>query len=290
MSGSRTNIMKRIVDAAMTILLLCLMAYQVTGEAAHEWIGMSMTALVIVHQILNRKWYGSLLKGKYNAYRILSTALSILLVACFAVTAFCGMSMSSYAVPFLYGMAPVSFVRRMHLSMSHWAFVLMGLHLGMHIPMMTAGLKWKDRTRKGSTGKGRTRKDSTGKGRTRAILTCLFTFAGGIGLYLFLRNGMPDYLFFRVPFAFLDYDKAGWMVFLENLLMLSFWVLAGTQTAQALRNAARRKAARRDADRTGAQERGKKEGGPPGRVRAESAGAGSVRDGRRHHRDPAAAR
>ena len=73
MSGSRTNIMKRTVDAAMTILLLCLMAYQVTGEAAHEWIGMSMTALVIVHQILNRKWYGSLLKGKYNAYRILST-------------------------------------------------------------------------------------------------------------------------------------------------------------------------------------------------------------------------
>ncbi len=221
MSGSRTNIMKRTVDAAMTVLLLCLMAYQVTGEAAHEWIGMSMTALVIVHQILNRKWYGSLLKGKYNAYRILSTALNILLLACFAVTAFCGMSMSSYAVPFLYGMAPVSFVRRMHLSMSHWAFVLMGLHLGMHIPMMTAGLKWK-----GRTGKGRTEKD-----RTRAFLTCLFTFAGGIGLYLFLRNGMPDYLFFRVPFAFLDYDKAGWMVFLENLLMLSFWVLVGTQIA-----------------------------------------------------------
>ena len=225
MSGSGTNIMKRTVDAAMTILLLCLMAYQVTGEAAHEWIGMSMTALVIVHQILNRKWYGSLLKGKYNAYRILSTALNILLLACFAVTAFCGMSMSSYAVPFLYGMAPVSFVRRMHLSMSHWAFVLMGLHLGMHIPMMTAGLKWKDRP---------------GKDRTRAVLTCLFTFAGGIGLYLFLRNGMPDYLFFRVPFAFLDYDKAGWMVFLENLLMLSFWVLVGTQTALALRNANRR--------------------------------------------------
>ena len=196
----------------MTVLLLCLMAYQVTGEMAHEWIGMGMTVLIIIHQILNRKWYGALFKGKYRPYRILSTTLNILLLLSFLLTAFCGMSMSGYAVPFLYGMAPVSFVRRTHLSMSHWSFVLMGMHLGMHIPMMTAGLKW--------------------KGRTKTILAGLFTCIGGIGLYLFLRNGMPDYLFFRVPFAFLDYEKAGWLVFLENLLMLSFWAYIGMQAAQ----------------------------------------------------------
>ena len=39
---------KRIVDACMTALLLCLMAYQVTGEVAHEWIGIGMTVLVII--------------------------------------------------------------------------------------------------------------------------------------------------------------------------------------------------------------------------------------------------
>ena len=205
---------KRIVDIAMTVLLLCLMAYQVTGEMAHEWIGMGMTVLIIIHQILNRKWYGALFKGKYRPYRILSTTLNILLLLSFLLTAFCGMSMSGYAVPFIYGMAPVSFVRRTHLSMSHWSFVLMGMHLGMHIPMMTAGLKW--------------------KGRTKTILAGLFTCIGGIGLYLFLRNGMPDYLFFRVPFAFLDYEKAGWLVFLENLLMLSFWAYIGMQAAQIL--------------------------------------------------------
>ena len=36
------------------------MAYQVTGEVLHEWIGMGMTALVIIHQILNQKWYGAI--------------------------------------------------------------------------------------------------------------------------------------------------------------------------------------------------------------------------------------
>ena len=39
-----------------------MMAYQVTGEVLHEWIGIGMTILVIIHQILNRKWYGSVFK------------------------------------------------------------------------------------------------------------------------------------------------------------------------------------------------------------------------------------
>ena len=109
---------KWIVDICMTVLLLCLMAYQVTGEAAHEYIGMGMTFLVIVHQILNRKWYGALFKGGYNLYRAITTAVNVLLILSFILTAFCGMSMSGYAVPFLYGMAKVSFVRVTHLALS----------------------------------------------------------------------------------------------------------------------------------------------------------------------------
>ena len=70
MQGKRNTMIKRIVDVCMTVLLLCLMAYQVTGEALHEWIGIGMTVLVIIHQILNRKWYGAIYKGKYNLYRI----------------------------------------------------------------------------------------------------------------------------------------------------------------------------------------------------------------------------
>ena len=209
---------RRIVDTAMTVLLLFLMAYQVTGEALHEWIGIGMTLLIIVHQILNRKWYGALFKGRYTAYRVLSTLITALLLLSFALTAFCGMSMSGHAVPFLYGMAPVSFARQMHLSMSHWSFVLMGLHLGLHIPAMTADLKL--------------------KGWLKVILSCLSTCSAGIGLWLFLRSGMTDYLFFRVPFAFLDYEKAGWLVLLENLAMLSFWAFIGTQAAVICRKAA----------------------------------------------------
>ena len=208
---TRQGNLRRIIDIGMTVLLLLQMAYQVMGEAAHEWLGMGMTAPVIVHQILNRRWYGAMFKGKYTAYRAASACVNVLLLASFALTAFCGMAMSNYAVPFLYGIVRVSFVRVTHLSMSHWSFVLMGLHLGLHVPVMLQKLKLKVRTRR--------------------ILSVVCTCVAGVGLWLFFKNGMPNYLFFRGPFAFLDYEKAGALVLLENVVMLLFWAFVGCLVA-----------------------------------------------------------
>ena len=41
------------VDAAMSVSMLLLMAYGLVGEAAHEWIGMGMFALSVVHHVLS---------------------------------------------------------------------------------------------------------------------------------------------------------------------------------------------------------------------------------------------
>ena len=211
----------------MCILLMLLMAYQVTGEALHEWIGIGMMFTWIVHHVLNRKWYGALTKGRYNAYRVVSTVVNSLLLISIILTAFCGMSMSGHAVPFMYGLAKVSFVRPMHLAMSHWSFVLMGIHLGLHMPAMTAGLKcseWACR-----------------------IITGVMIVAAGYGLYLFLKSGMPDYLLFRSKFAMLDYDKPGTLVILENVLMMLFWVFDGAQTFNICKAlSARKKEGRKD--------------------------------------------
>ncbi len=86
---------KKIVDIIMTVLLLFLMAYQVTGEALHEWIGIAMTILVILHQVLNCRWYKGLFHGRYNTYRIVTTVNNILLLCSFALTAFCGTQISN---------------------------------------------------------------------------------------------------------------------------------------------------------------------------------------------------
>lgn len=209
MQTKTQNIIKRTVDILMTAVLLCLMAYQVMGEVLHEWGGIVMTVLVIVHHILNRRWYAAVFKGRYNGCRIAVTAVNTLLFAAFALTALCGMAMSGHAVPFMYGILPVSFARRFHLAMSYWTFLLMGLHIGLHIRAMTARLKLTN--------------------KKKYVCTAVFAVIAAFGSFLFLKNGIADYLFFRVPFAFFDYSKSGWLVFLENIAILLFWAFAGLQ-------------------------------------------------------------
>ena len=226
MKGNKSVPVKRIVDIGLTVLLLCVMAYQVTGEVLHEWIGIGMTVLVIVHQIMNRKWYGALFKGKYNAYRIVTTVADVLLLVSFALTAVSGMSMSGHAVPFLNGIIKPSLSGRLHLSMSHWSFVLMGFHLGLHIPAMVAAAK--------------------PAATTKRVLFAVFGCVACVGLFLFATSKIPAYLFFRVPFAFLDYNTPAPLVFLENLAMLMTWAFVGTVTALLCSKPAGRKAKQPD--------------------------------------------
>lgn len=194
---------KRTVDIVMTILLLFLMAYQVTEQAAHEWLGMGMTALVILHQILNRKWYASLFKGNYSPVRILQTCVNFLLMTAFALSAVSGMSLSEYAVPALRNLLPPVTARLMHLSASYWAFLLMGVHLGLHWGAISSRFHF-----------------TAGTVRILRIITAA---AAAYGFYLFLKNGIPVYLLGGTHFAFLDYEMAPVLVLSENLLMLLFW-------------------------------------------------------------------
>ena len=68
-------IVKVCLDAGMTVMLLFLMAYEMIGQAVHEWLGIGIFVLFVAHHILNRKWCGSILKGRYTPFRIWQTAL-----------------------------------------------------------------------------------------------------------------------------------------------------------------------------------------------------------------------
>lgn len=205
MQTKTTNIIKRIVDGVLTVLLLFLMAFQVTGEVLHEWLGIGMTVTLILHHILNRKWYKSVFKGKYSPYRIAMTAVNTLMLAAIALTALSGMSMSGHAVPFMYGLINVMTARTLHLAFSYWSFILMGVHIGLHMKAMTAKLPEKG----------------------KMIFKVVLTGVSGVGLWLVMKSGIVNYITFRTHFAFLDYTTAKWLIILQNLAMLMFFVLAG---------------------------------------------------------------
>ncbi len=199
------NIIRRIVDVLLTVLLLFLMAFQVTGDVLHEWLGIGMTAVLLLHHILNRIWYRSVFRGKYTPYRIAVTAVNTLMLVSIVLTALSGMAMSSHAVPFMYGLMKVMTAQTLHLGMSHWSFIIMGIHIGLHMKAMTAKLP------------------SKGKTAFKIILTAI----AGAGLWRLTKSGIISYITFQAHFAFLDYSAPKWLIILENLSMLLFFVLAG---------------------------------------------------------------
>ena len=204
---------KLIVDILLGIGLILLMSYQVVGEEGHEWTGIVMTALMLIHQVLNRKWYAALFKGKYGPLRVVQTVINLLLVGCFLLTALSGINMGVYAVPSLAEFMKASTGRRMHLALSHWSFILMGVHLGLHMPVMLRGVKSK---------------------RVRRIGFGLSIPDAGAGLYFFLKNSFPDYLSFQRHFAFIDYEKPIPLVLAESLLIAFFFVFMGFQLQKLL--------------------------------------------------------
>ena len=68
-----------VIDIGMVLLLPLLMAYSLVGEAAHEYLGIGMFLLFVVHHILNIAWWKNLFRGKYTQIRIVGTVLNFVL-------------------------------------------------------------------------------------------------------------------------------------------------------------------------------------------------------------------
>ena len=196
------KIIMRVTDVLMLAAMLLLMAMQVTQQEIHEWLGIGMFALVIAHHILNRKYYTSLFKGKYTPLRVFMLTVNTLLLLSFIATPTTGMLMSRYATPFLNGIVGVIWPRKLHLTLTYWSFVLMGLHAGFHFGIVTAKLKSK---------------------AVRITAFILMCGAAGVGFWLFIKANILDYMLMKTHFAFTDCSKPWWLTLLENLAMLFAW-------------------------------------------------------------------
>lgn len=208
------------IDLLMTILLLLLMAYQVTGEALHEWIGAGMLVLFLLHNLLNIRWYGALAKGKYTLLRVVRTAVNFAVLAAMLIQAYSGIVLSRHAFAFLPISGGMATARVMHLAGSYWGFILMSVHLGMHWGQII----------------GMFRKLTGGK-MPAALSWCLRLLAAGLAVYgavCFYQADIVSYLFLRVEFAFLDYEKSGALILMEYLAMMGLWVFLSYYGAKAL--------------------------------------------------------
>ena len=113
-------ILRLAVDIGMTAALLLLMAYELIGQAAHEWIGIGMSALFIIHHILNTSWIRNILKGRYHSVRMMQTGLVLLIFCAMVGLMISGIILSRHALSFLPIKGGRSFARNLHMVSAYW--------------------------------------------------------------------------------------------------------------------------------------------------------------------------
>lgn len=202
------------IDILMTVLLLGLMAYQITGQALHEWLGAGELLLFIAHNILNIRWYGNLFIGKYRLLRIIQTAVNFSVLISMLCLGYSGIVMSRYVFAALPISGPMATARSMHMAASYWGFVLMSFHLGMHWGMVIGMF-------------GRLSKGRALHGLSVWALRLAAVLIAGYGLLCFIRKDIVSYMFLKNEFVFFDFEQGMLSVILEYAAMMGFWVFAG---------------------------------------------------------------
>lgn len=212
------NRVKHGLDVIMTVILLTLMAYPLTGEVVHEWLGVAMFVTVVAHNLLNLKWYATLFKGKYSFLRVIRTVINVLLIAAMLGTAVSGFLMNNHVLP-LSIQGTTATARILHLAGSYWSFVLMSAHLGLHWGMVMAMAR-------------KIAKQPSGKGKIP--LRIITGIIAAYGLWEFIRRGFLTYMLMQTHFAFFDFSEPALLFFLNHLAIMGLFAAAAYYLAKLL--------------------------------------------------------
>lgn len=182
------------IDMMMTVLLPLLVAYQLIGEAVHEWLGICMFLLFLCHHLLNRHWHRNLLKGRYNSIRLIGTVIDILLFIIMISLAVSGVMRSKHIFAFLHIDGGSVSARITHLLASYWGFVLMSVHVGLHWNMMLGMIKQTAHREKSAAG-------------CRIILRFVSVILCCYAIHAFIQRQLGTYLLLKSEFVFFDFGE-----------------------------------------------------------------------------------
>ena len=203
---------KIIIDIIMTVVLFLLMAYSMAGEVIHEWLGIGISVLFLLHHILNSQWIQNLRKGKYTLFRILQTVLVILVLVSMAGSMLSGIVLSRHVFSFLPVMGGSSWARKLHMLSAYWGFIFLSLHLGLHWSMVTGIVKKM-------------------LPKTSAVWLWISRLTGLLiacyGIYAFVKRQIGSYMFLKIHFVFFDFGEPLFFFFLDYMAVMGLFIFLG---------------------------------------------------------------
>lgn len=222
------QILKIIVDILMTVTMMLLMTYSLVygsnptvGEVLHEWISVGMFVLFMLHHFLNQKWSFSVFKGKYTPYRVVQTAIVVIVLLNFCGSMISRIILSRTVFSFLDIEGGQAVARIVHMLCAYWGFVFISLHLGLHwnsIVNISKRLFHK---------KSKFRK---------WIARIIGWIIAAYGFFAFLKRDIPKYMFLQIHFVFIDFDEALLICFLDYLSIMGMFVCIGHYISKLTKN------------------------------------------------------
>jgi len=210
------------IDFSMTVGLLLLMAYELIGEAVHEWVGTGVLLLCTIHHIINRNWISHLQKGKYTAVRIFQiiiTAFAFLSIVGLMIS---GIILSRHVFGFLSISDDQAFARSMHMLCAYWGLVLLSVHIGLHVNTLMDAMRQALQISKPSL--------------TRILfLRITGLLIAAYGMYAFFQRQIGLYLFLQNEFVFFDFNEPLIAFFADYFSIMELFACIGYCLSKLLR-------------------------------------------------------
>ena len=195
------------LDIAMAVLTLFLMGgnnffYDAVGESlesglVHEILGMILFVLWVVHLVLNRAWIKGMLKGKYNALRIVRTVINCGVILCVLLLIVSGIILSNHLFAWLEIESGASFARTAHMLASHWYLFFVSLHIGLHLSLFVRG----------------------------KVAMGVVSALGVYGVYAFIERGLWKYMTLQQPFFSLDLEHGCLLFTLDYIAIMALFAV-----------------------------------------------------------------
>ena len=185
------------LDIMMTLVSIVLMGgnFLFPAEIVHEILGVGLFVLWSVHIFLNRRWYSAIFCGKYNPYRVMQTVINCCILICTIFLMISGIILSNHLFIFLNIQSGLGFARIAHLLSSHWYYLFMSLHIGLHMGRLFQNVA------------------------TKIIPRILLALLCAYGLYAFIARGVWKYLILKQQFFFFDLER-GYILFAMDYISI----------------------------------------------------------------------
>ena len=187
---NKLNKIRLPLDIMMTLVSIVLMGgnFLFPADIVHEILGVGLFVLWSVHIFLNRRWYGAIFKGKYNPCRIMQTVINCCILICTIFLMISGIILSNQLFTFLNIQSGLGFARIAHLLSSHWYYLFISLHIGLHMGRLFQNVA------------------------TKKLPCILLVLTSLYGLYAFIARGVWKYLILKQQFFFFDLER-GYILF-----------------------------------------------------------------------------